>query len=230
MKLQQLTTYLTKERSPTPELISFQTTRRAVGILGISLPWVLWIGAELFGANCNLQPSISHFYFTNMREVFVGVLCAVSLFLFTYKGYNKMDSYAANGAGLFSLGVALFPTDILAGYSCQQQVVAVFTIDWHNIIHFTCAALFFVTLALMSLLLFTKSNKPKAEWTTQRKRRQVTYKVCGWIMLASIALIAISEPVLKVSKTSPITFWMEAVALTAFGVSWLTKGEWLFGD
>jgi len=230
MNLQQVTTFLTTERSPTPELISFQAIRRSVGMLGVSLPWVLWIGAVLFGTDCDLQPSISHFYFTNMREIFVGVLCAVSLFLFTYKGYSPIDSIAANAAGLFSLGVALFPTNIIPNHSCQQEVVAVFDVAWHNTIHFTCATLFFLTLALMSLFLFTKSNKPKEQWTAQRKRRQVTYKLCGWVMLGSIALIAISEPVLKVSKTSPITFWMETVALTAFGVSWLTKGEWLFGE
>lgn len=228
MNLQQIKTFLTEDK-PTPELISFKTTRRAVGILGITLPWVLWAGTFIFSGH-DLQPSISHFYFTNMREVFVGVLCAVALFLFTYKGHSKMDSYAANAAGMFALGVAVFPTDIIAGHRGQALVVSVLDLSFHNIIHFSCAALFFVTLALMSLLLFTKSNKPKAQWSTPKKNRNRTYIVCGWIMLASIVLIAISEPILKVSHTSTITYWMETVALSAFGISWLTKGEVLFGD
>jgi len=221
---------LTQERSDTPELISYQTTRRAVGWLGILLPWSLWIGSYVFGPYCRLQPSISHFYFTNMREGFVGVLCAVSLFLFTYKGHSKLDSFAANAAGFFSLGVAVFPTDSITGYSCQQPVVSIITVSFHNIIHFSCAALFFITLALMSLFLFTKSKHPKSRLGVQKRKRNRVYKISGWIMLACIALIALSKPLLKVSDTSPITFWMETVALTAFGASWLTKGEVVFGD
>lgn len=229
MNLHQLTSFLTTQRSSTPEVISFKTTRRAVGILGITLPWALWAGTFIFRGH-DLQPSISHFYYTNMREVFVGVLCAVALFLFTYKGHSKVDSYAANAAGMFALGVAVFPTDIIVGHRGQAPVVSVLDLSFHNIIHFTCAGLFFVTLALMSLLLFTKSNKPKAQWDAPKKNRNRTYIICGWIMLASIVLIAISEPILKVSHTSTITYWMETVALSAFGISWLTKGEVLFGD
>lgn len=229
MKLQQLTSFLTTERSSTPELISFQTTRRAVGWLGVSLPFVLWWGGLLIG-NTVLQPSISHYYYTHMREAFVGVLCAVSLFLFTYKGYNKLDSYSANAAGFFSLMVAVFPTNLIADYSGQGAVVSIF--DWkiHNAIHLISAGLFFTTLAGMSLFLFTKSDKPKSQWSNARKSRNIVYKLSGWMMLLCILMIGISEPLLGVGKTSKITFAMETVALFFFGISWLTKGEVVFGD
>ncbi|HMP99575.1 MAG TPA: hypothetical protein PKC24_07310, partial [Cyclobacteriaceae bacterium] len=172
---------LDKERSSTPELISFNATRKAVGWLGILLPLALLTGSFLFGDCCKLQPSISHYYYTNMREVFVGVLCAVSLFLFTYKGHNAWDSISANLAGLFALGVAIFPTDI-ADYACQEDVQAVFAIAANNTLHYISAASLFITLACISLFLFTKSNKPKSEWSKQKIRRNLVYKLCGIVM------------------------------------------------
>lgn len=227
--LQQVTHELTRERSTTPELISFQTTRKAVGWLGVLLPFALWWGGELI-TGTNLQPSISHYYYTHMREVFVGVLCAVSLFLFTYKGYNKLDSYSANLAGIFSLLVAIFPTYIIDTYPGQVFTVSVFDWKFHNQIHLISAALFFITLACMSLFLFTKSNKPKSQWSAPRKNRNNTYILCGWGMILCIVLIAISGPVFGASSTSKVTFIFEAIALILFGISWLTKGEMLFGD
>ena len=227
--LQQVANDLIKERSPSPELVSFQAIRKAVGWLGVLLPFALWGGGVLISGTA-LQPSISHYYFTNMREIFVGVLCAVSLFLFTYKGYSKLDSYSANLAGIFSLLVAVFPTNIISSYPGQVYTISLF--DWkiHNAIHLISAALFFVTLACMSLFLFTKSNKPKAEWTAARKNRNRTYILCGWGMIICIILIGVSGPLFGLSSTSKITFILEAVALILFGVSWLTKGEMLFGD
>lgn len=217
-------------QSPDPELISFQTIRRAVGWLGILLPPVLVVGSFLFGNDRVIQPSISHYYFTNMREIFVGVLCAVSLFLFTYKGYSKLDGRASNLAGFFSLGVALFPTNVIPDFPAQQDVVSFISISFHNVVHFTCAALFFLTLAFISLYLFTRSKHMRREDQTPQKRtRNVVYKLCGWIMIGSLVTIAFSA-FMNVDKTNQVTFWFETLALLAFGISWLTKGEALFGD
>lgn len=220
---------LARERSSTPEVISFQTIRRTVGWLGISLPIVLF-GDHIIGSCNELQPSISHFYYTNMREIFVGTLCAVSLFLFTYKGHSKLDSYTANLAGLFSLGVALFPTHFIINFPCQQNVTPFIDISFHATIHFTCAALFFLTLAYMSIALFTKSNLPEQDRTRQKRKRNVVYKVCGWIMVGCIAWIGIYSFFIQGKTETQTVFWFETIALISFGTSWLTKGEALFGD
>jgi hypothetical protein len=221
---------LTHQRTPEPAVISFFTLRKAVGWLGVLLPVALIVGSFLFGTCEVIQPSISHHYFTNMREVSVGVLYAVSLFLFAHKGHSKLDSMTANLAGLFSLGVALFPTNVIENHPCQYNVVTFIDIGFHNIIHFACAGLFFFTLAMMSLFLFTKSNPPKEAQSAEKQTRNGIYKACGIIMLLSIVIIAVSKPLFKVEDTSQITFWFETVALIAFGISWLTKGEMLFGD
>jgi hypothetical protein len=226
---------LLAERSKTPELISYQTLRRAIGWMGISLPFALLLGSIIFGQCSKIQPSISHYYYTNMREVFEGTLCAVSLFLFSYRGYTRLDSYASNLAGLGSLGVALFPTDIkynadgITCFPCQEDVASIFNISFHSTIHFSCAAVFFVTLALISIFLFTKSKHVKEKQTPEKRKRNVIYRLSGIIMLASISCIGIYV-VSGGNSYNQTIFWCETLALLFFGISWLTKGEALFGD
>src|SRR5687767_7909057 len=148
-------------------IISYLTLRRAIGIVGILLPFVLWIGFKIFNKDCEPEaltetppifpPSISHFYYTKMGDLFVGTLCAVSLFMFCYNGHDKADKIAAKLASLFALGVAFFPTNVSAFkvFECNrisgdgEDVLS-------NIVHYVSAALLFSTLAFFCLFQFTK--------------------------------------------------------------------------
>ncbi|MGB0789115.1 MAG: hypothetical protein ACPGQR_06225, partial [Marinirhabdus sp.] len=67
-------------------VVSYLTLRNAIGIIGIALPIVLLLGSVALFECDELHQSISHYYHTRMRNVFVGALCAVALFLFCYKG------------------------------------------------------------------------------------------------------------------------------------------------
>ena len=80
---------------------SYLALRKAVGWIGIVLPFVLMFGALLLKDEV-IQESISHFYHTKMGDVFVGALCAVALFLFFYSGHDKLDNWAGNMAGFFA--------------------------------------------------------------------------------------------------------------------------------
>jgi hypothetical protein len=44
-----------------------------------------------------------------MRNEFVGILFAVDTILFLYQGITRLEDYALNLAGVFALGIALFP-------------------------------------------------------------------------------------------------------------------------
>jgi len=64
---------------------SYLALRKAVGWIGMLLPFVLMCGVSLiFKSDIKLQ-NISMYYYTGMRDVFVGALCAIGLFLFFYK-------------------------------------------------------------------------------------------------------------------------------------------------
>jgi len=71
-----------KENKYSIHTYSYLSLRKAVGWIGMSLPFVLMLGVILIFNGNLIQESISHYYYTGMRNVFVGALCAVGLFLF----------------------------------------------------------------------------------------------------------------------------------------------------
>jgi hypothetical protein len=164
-----------------------------------------------------------------MRDVFVGFICAIAFFLFAYRGYDYKDNIAGKLACFFALGVAFFPTSITEPLTnCIPEPV-----DTHiySSIHFVSAALFFIMLAVFSLLLFTKGSKNPSK---QKLRRNLLYRICGYTILGCLVIIAIYFAILEkkipvLQKFDPV-FWLESIALWAFGISWLTKGEALLVD
>ncbi len=88
---------------------SYRKLRRTVGLLGVSLPFVL-LFCSLVCSGCKLLPTISDYYYSNMVDIFVGILFTIGWFLFAYEGYETRDNIAGNFACFFALGVALFPT------------------------------------------------------------------------------------------------------------------------
>ncbi len=206
-----------------PLVLSYLGLRKAVGIIGITLPFVLALGKELIFKSPGIQPSISAYYYTPMRGVFVGSLCAIAVFLMSYRGYERKDHIAGILACVFGVGIALFPTTPEGHPTTTQQVIGG--------LHLAFAALFFLTLSYFSLALFTKTDPAKAK-TSRKVQRNRVYLSCGCTMLACLALIAVYGLLLHetpVKELEPL-FWLESAAIVAFGVSWLTKGEAILKD
>ena len=197
-------------------IISYKTLRRCIGTLGMALPFVLVLGGLLiFGVE--FKSSISNYYHSEMRDVFVGIMCVTGVFLLSYKGYLLKDNVAANIAGFCAIGVALFP--VSAEGSSTGQVIEIF--------HYIFAISFFLTLAYVSIALFTKT-KEGAVPDERKNRRNSVYRICGWTMVVSIALVGvyyiIPGDMQDVLRGFRPVFVLEAIAVIAFGVSWLTKG------
>lgn len=216
----------TQNTRDTPEVISYRTIRRSIGYLGILLAPALFILSHILGCR-QLQPSISHYYYTMSGSLLVGTLCAVGLFLISYKGFGPIDDRATNIAGVFAFGVAFFPTGNYAESMC-----AVFKYPdsaLRGYIHFGSAALLFITLAYISFFLFTISKGVK---TRQKISRNRVYRTCAVLMIFFIAMVPVfSISAIKVhfEQYCP-TFWMETGALVSFGISWLVKGEVILED
>jgi magnesium-transporting ATPase (P-type) len=211
-------------------LISYLTLRKAVGILGFILPIALVAGSAIVG-NCEeVQSSISNYYHTAMRDIFVGILCAIALFLFTYNGYDKRDKYAAQLGSVCALGVAFFPTSILIPLpTCN--ILPVMQSQFIGTLHLLFATLFFLNLAYFSLFLFTES---KGDMTPEKEKRNLIYRICGIVMVACIVLITVYIFLLEKKLANPakydVIFYLETVALWAFAASWLVKGEMFIAD
>lgn len=205
------------------ELITAKTLRRAVGILGIALPVVVFLGALIVFRE-GVLGSISGSYHTGMRDVFVGVLWATGIFLFCYKGYEKIDDQVATWAGVFAVCVSLFPTTPDSPVSGSVKFIGV--------LHLLFAAAFFILLSFMSYKLFTKTDLKVIKG--QKRMRNLVYVNCAYIMFACVILMAIVSflpegPSLAVKPFRPILV-LETIALWAFGFSWLIKGETWWKD
>jgi len=210
-----------------PEIASYRNQRRGVGILGIILPFALIIISFTLGCT-QIQPSISQYFYTTAGMLLVGVLCAVGLFLISYKGPQKIDDVVTNFAGVCALGIAFLPTGtdlnshfLLFTYS-ENKTIA--------LAHYLFAALFFVSLAANSYFLFTRSDNSLI--TEQKQTRNKIYRTCGILMLIFAALIPLGNiNLFKQYLDGPYTtFILESLALITFGISWLIKGDTFIQD
>ncbi len=198
-------------------VISFLHLRALVGVLGIALPIVMLLYALLLSPCGGVEQSISAYYHTHMRNVFVGILCGVGVFMITYKGYETKDTIASTLAGIFAICVAMFPTSDES--ACEHNGLVNGTI---GDVHILAALGLFAMFAYMSIKLFTLTG---GNMTDKKKQRNVLYRVCGWTVVACIVLIAAHKFTGVFPATMRPVFWLETIALLAFGISWLTKGE-----
>lgn len=201
-------------------VISYNSLRKAVGILGMSFPAILYLARLILDGKWELLNSISSYYHSKAGNGFVGVLCAVALFMFSYLGHDKKDNILGHLAAIFALGVAFFPNNVPDPWT---------TI---NIIHLASAFFFFITLIVFSLWLFRKTDQE--EMSDQKKNRNKVYLICGLCMSACILLIVLYKAWLidifpEHGAFQPV-FWLESFALIAFGISWITKGQMIYKD
>jgi hypothetical protein len=203
-------------------VMSYLGLRKAVGLIGLTLPFVLALGKIALDGN-GLETSISAYYYTVMRDVFVGALCAMGVFLMSYRGYEKIDSIAGKLAAAFAFGVALFPMSPRISATAAQLAIGK--------VHIFSAAALFLTLGFFALFLFRKTDPTKPP-TPQKIKRNLVYTVCGIGIFACIALAISLNFVPKDSELFNLQplFWLEALAVALFGVSWLVKGEAILKD
>ncbi len=216
--------------------INVPLLRRIMGILGVGLPIVVAMWGFFILHGWHLQDSLSDYYSLRTRDAFVGILFVIGWILFTYKGYEKMDSIFGKLACLFALGVAIFPNS--GG-------------GWERIVHFTSATCMFTVLAFFSIVLFTKTKKsPKGfkrtiastfsvsttrldmSVTRQKKTRNIIYRVCGYVIVACIVLLGLY---MAFGQQTPIkdikpVFILETLMIWAFGFAWFVKGDTLWKD
>lgn len=200
----------------TEQIYSFKALRKSVGYIGISLPFVLMLGVYVIFHGPFPFYSISQYYYSGMRDIMVGALSAIALFLFFYKGYNEWDRWTSNLAALSGLFIGIFPT-VEAGPQ-----------DLSGNIHFISATIFFLTLAGISLFLFTKKKKTGRP-TRQKERRNIVYRICGITIILCLISLGLFYKFFD-DRGSHFVFWTETVALVAFGISWLVKGGAMFED
>lgn len=209
---------MTSSERKEDQIISYLTLRTLIGGLGILLPFMLVITDSLSQTSLRIEDSISDYYDNSTAgDLLVGVLFVLGFFLLSYKGYEPIDSKAANFGFACAIGVALFPTTS--------------SIRFVQVLHLVSAFLLFATFIFFSLYLFRKTKKA-VNATQQKVYRNRVYVTCGIIMIICIVCIALSfqKPFAGWATQYNLVFWFESIALIAFGFSWIVKGELLWRD
>ena len=188
--------------------IDHHTMKLIVGVIAISLAWLTSIFSQ------TPLESISASYHADgwSRDIFVGFLFAISAFLFAYNGRSTFQMVLTKIAAFAAIGVAIFPC------SCggHEEIIPY--------VHYVSAAVMFLILAVFCYTFFERARGKRY---AQAKFRAYIYAVCGLIIAASIAVLALDFILGGAisSKVSRITFYCETTALIAFGVAWLTASR-----
>lgn len=200
--------------------ISYFKLRQLIGILGLLLPFAL----ITFGGD--LQPSLSHYYYSFSHTIFIGTLAALSTFLITYKGTFRLENWLANIAGFCAAGVAIFPTNA-KGFINSQFIDLP---DWaetskfSNIMHYSFATGLFICFTIFCSVVFQKPDRNE-DIDAKKLRRNKIYKICSYVMIFSILAIAVLS-IFKKLDFPYSTLIFESTTLIPFGISWLLKGSY----
>jgi len=201
---------------------STHSQRQAIGYLGLLLPIALWVVSGWRSTEgvpgWSTLDSISEYYHSGATAVLTGVLAALAVFLFTYRGYEnagqRWDLLAGKVACFAALGVSFFPTSAITPFGAPFWWT-----EWMRTVHYLSAAVLFGSLIFYSLFLFRRTDPGKGAPAPDKKRRNVVYVVCGLGMA-----ICMVWALLAGRRGGPI-FWPETVTLELFAISWLVKGR-----
>ncbi len=196
--------------------------QQLIGYLGLLLPLLVWLFAGIrktdgLPERWTLLQSVSAYYYTGASAIFAGILFALALFLLTYRGYagDVADLRVGKISGVAAICVALFPTTAPG---------AVPPLTWWSpatrLIHYVSAATLFICFILFAVWLFRRSDIPRrAARPDDKRRRDDICLACGIVMIVAVLWAASSY------FTDADIFWPETVAIIAFAISWLVKGE-----
>ncbi len=214
---------------------SYLMIRTVVGFLGILLPIVFIIGEAFFlRGDVQIRGSISAYYHTSMRDLFVAGLSVIGFLLMTYMSAQPRtwDFWLSLVAGIAVLGVVFFPTrrpgltdtsplcgtePAPPGCSAMQQALGETTTA---VVHFVCASIFILSLAAIAFVFAYREKKYEND-----ARMALVQRICGWAIIVAIVWVGLGFLVdLTIWELTPL-YVGEVISVWAFGISWLLKGR-----
>jgi hypothetical protein len=171
-----------------------------IGVFAVLFP-VLLVAVGGYQAH----DSISSFYHDTTgptRDLFVGLLCAVGVFLFLFHGLSNVENWLLNLAGVAIIAVALIPSPGDTGYGSA-------------LIHRGAAIVFFVLIGIVAIFL---SKKRIGDIKSEAKKRwfKAAYTIVGIVMVALPVVVAL----LQGSHWVLLTEW---AGIWSFSAYWFLK-------
>lgn len=212
------------------DVFTYRRLRRAIGYLGVSLPLVLIFLSLIDFFDTEIQRSVSHYYYTNLRDIFTGTLGAVGFFLIRYKGHGnpsifKNDQLLTNIAGIMALGVALVPANPEFEHEKVYTLIP-YAYSWLGWLHYGFAAILFGIFSILAINVFTIGQNRDDNLPVSTLNENNIYRFCGISIIILILMVPVSEH-FNLYRYS--TLVLEALILFLFGIAWLVKGRAL-GD
>jgi hypothetical protein len=191
----------------TPPIFDYKALRLMVGVIAFILPFLVTLVAH-----AELS-SISYSYHTDARDYFVGLLFVVAALMMAYNGHSTMESLASKGTAVCAVVVALIPT---ASEPCASSP--------GSVIHLGAAIVLFLILAYFCFGPFRDNTKGK---TGKPGVRAKLYFLCGCVMIICMLVGLLGKLILSCETffESGLLYWVEAIALAAFGVAWIVAGK-----
>ncbi|MBA7472491.1 hypothetical protein ES707_07818 [subsurface metagenome] len=175
---------------------NYRKLRTRIGVMTLAFPLVLIAWGAWWGLG--VQPTLSNYYFATeplngradafpVRLWFCGFLFAVGVFLYKYQGFSENENRWLSLAGLFVLGVAVFPM------SNDGKNDWDFALAWIGLpqlsLHGISAVLAF---ACIAVVIFWYADSSLSELKDTRPKLYVTlkwaYRGIAAFMAASIAV------------------------------------------
>jgi hypothetical protein len=203
---------------------SFLILRVFIGVAGVALPFVLVLGDRLlFEGSPFPRGSLSAYYYSGMREVFVGTLSAIGVFLIAYKvAERNLDNTLSVVAGFAALVIPVFPTQRPSHSGPLTPLQDLLGESFVKEVHFTASVVFLVSLTIMSFFFGKREGgRPPRAGKLSPRFWQWFHWSCAGVMAA--ALVWMGATALFGGPSRSILIG-QAVAAWAFGASWLMKG------
>ena len=218
----------------------YMSIRRLAGMVGLFMPisLVVYDAATIKGRGISVKGSVSAYYFSDARDLFVGCLFAVGFLLITYMAgqWNTADYWLSVFGGIGVLVVANLPTRPPGITHCQadprplgcsfvQHKIGEDATWW---IHTSGAGLFVIcsiglsmVFALREVKYAMRAHGPDSD--RSRGRRMFFVYVALAAATAVFGLVALG-PDFSIAGLRNI--WLgELGAFTCFAVSWLLAGR-----
>jgi hypothetical protein len=179
-----------------------------MGLVAFLLPIAL-VASTGYGGHY----SISYFYHVDdiSRNILVGSLWAIGVFLFLFQGLSRWENWILNVAGVAAISVAMFP---MPAEQCGHGQAFTF--------HALSAVIFFVCLAIVAIG-FSKTRIQYIIYPPKRRRFKRAYNLAGIAMVAMpAAVLALHFLGGRRCETHWI-FWVEVLGIWAFAFYWFVK-------
>jgi small-conductance mechanosensitive channel len=212
-----------------------------MGVFGFILPLLLVVGGInrlwWLATPLEIQNSLSAYYHAGSmcmafdgvyRDLFVGILAAISSCLIIYTGFGKLENWLLNISGICLAGVAFFPTDWPEPQAMSAcRVIPAFKAFTSSkllglpvSIHTTSALAFFLAINLVNV--FTAMDTVNIiEDENKKKFWRTIFSVFRFLVPGTLLIVVLLWIIGIIGDR--IVLWLEWVGIWAFSFYWLLK-------